>query len=405
MLKAIIDRILRGRHYWRTVSFDEIAELYVSRLITVFAINTINLFAAVYLHKLGYSIVFIALFYAAIYTFKIPFAFFAAKYAAYFGPKHGILLANILRIPSLVAFALVPVAGPYAVLAIALFGLFQQMSGCLYDICYYVNFSKVRSIEHTGREIGTMQQLEKIARVISPLVGGLIASTWSMEATIIATAILFAIGALPLFQTLEPVATRVPVRIAGFPWRPTMPSLASSVTVGVDFVASSIAWTLFIATVVFANTGENVYNVLGGLASLGVFVSILAAWIYGRLIDRRQGDVLLVSGVLANVVLHIIRPFVATPLGVVLTNVVNESATSAYTMPYMRVQFDVADSSGHRTAYFMFYEMIVSMAAALASVLLAMTSLWLGATVGFMVFFFVIALVEPIMLLSMRSAR
>lgn len=84
MLDRIISRIFRGRHYWRTVSFDEVAELYASRLITVFAINTINLFAAVYLYKLGYSLVFIALFYALFYAVRTPFSLVAAKYVAYF---------------------------------------------------------------------------------------------------------------------------------------------------------------------------------------------------------------------------------------------------------------------------------------------------------------------------------
>ena len=53
MLRNIFSRIFRARHYWRNVSFDEMAELYISRLITVFAINVVNLFAAVYLYKLG----------------------------------------------------------------------------------------------------------------------------------------------------------------------------------------------------------------------------------------------------------------------------------------------------------------------------------------------------------------
>ena len=56
MFQRIISRIFKSRHYWRTLSFDEVAELYTSRLVTVFAINVVNLFAAVYLYKLGYSI-------------------------------------------------------------------------------------------------------------------------------------------------------------------------------------------------------------------------------------------------------------------------------------------------------------------------------------------------------------
>ena len=83
MIGRIISRLLRRRHYWRSVSFDQIAELYTSRLITVFAANIVNLFAAVYLYKLGYSLIFITLFYAVWYLMKIPFSYLAAKYAAY----------------------------------------------------------------------------------------------------------------------------------------------------------------------------------------------------------------------------------------------------------------------------------------------------------------------------------
>ena len=55
MFRKLISFVFRRRHYWRSVSFDEIAELYTSRLITMFAINIVNLFAAVYLYKLGYD--------------------------------------------------------------------------------------------------------------------------------------------------------------------------------------------------------------------------------------------------------------------------------------------------------------------------------------------------------------
>ena len=147
MLNRIITLVLHRRHYWRSISFDDIAELYVSRLITVFAINIINLFAAVYLYKLDYSILFIAVFYGSLYLLKVPFAVIAAKYAAYFGPKHGILAANILRIPSMIAFAFVP---EYGLVPIIIFGVLQQMSSTLYDMCYMIDFSKVKHAIHAG---------------------------------------------------------------------------------------------------------------------------------------------------------------------------------------------------------------------------------------------------------------
>lgn len=405
MFERILSRIFRRRHYWRSVSFDEVAELYASRLITIFAANIVNLFAAVYLYKLGYSLIFITLFYAAWYTVKIPLSYVAARYAAYFGPKHGILLANLLRIPSLIAFALVSSAGDYALHAIILFGLFQQMSMTLYDLCYMIDFSKVKHTDHAGREIGMMQQVEKVARVMSPLVGGLIASLWAPEATIILASILFAVSAIPLFRTVEPTMTRMKLRFQGFPWRLATPSIVAESVVGFDFVASGMGWTLFMTLFVFGGLGGGIYVTLGGIASLGVLVSIVAAWTFGRIIDRHKGDVLLVVGTVTNSVLHLFRPYVQSPPAVIAVNVVNETATSAYAMPFMRVLFDVADTSGYRITYMMLVEMTLNLGAVLGCLVLAGALMIVDEQSAFMVLFFVAAAYELIMLLVSRAAR
>lgn len=41
-----------------------------------------------------------------------------------------------------------------------------------------------------------------------------------------------------------------------------------------------------------------------------VLVSMVAAWVFGRVIDKRKGDVLLVFGTVVNSILHVFRPFV-----------------------------------------------------------------------------------------------
>lgn len=405
MLQKIIGFVLRPRHYWRRVSFDEIAELYTAQLITVFAVNIINLFAAVYLYKLGYSLTFIALFYGVFYVLRILFAFFMARFVAYYGPKHGILLANLLRIPSLIAFGAVSFMGNDAIWAIAIFGFFQQLSAAAYDIAYNTDFSKVKHALHAGKEIGTMLMIEKIARVISPLAGGAIASLWSPQATIAIAALLFAVSALPLFATVEPTATRTRLGIAGFPWRLAMPSLVAKTVVGVDFVVSGMVWTLFITVSVFAGLSDSIYLALGGLASLGVLVSIVTAWAFGQLVDRRKGHLLLTFGILGNTVTHLFRPFISTPAGVMGVSIVNETVTSAYTLPFTRVTFDVADSSGFRITYLMFSEMMLAFGAALACGLLALglhlfTTYW-----GLASLFIFMAFYELIMLICRRAAQ
>ncbi|NCU37637.1 hypothetical protein EOL96_01045 [Candidatus Saccharibacteria bacterium] len=402
MLQRIIHRLFHKRHYWRIVSFDEIAELYTSRLLTVFAINIVNLFAAVYLYKLGYSIEFIVAVYGGFYLLKVPYSILAAKYAAHFGPKHGILLASIVRIPSLIAFALVPEFGVWAVLA---FGLFQQLSSALYDLCYLIDFSKVKNSLHAGKEIGTMQIIEKTAKVVSPLLGGIIASAYSPRVTIIVACVLFVISAWPLFRTIEPTLTRNKLRIAGVPWRLAIRSLVSETVVGFDFVTSGMAWTLFITIFIFASLGDGTYAALGGLASLGVLSSMAAAWVFGQIVDRHKGGLLLTVGVITNQIIHLFRPFISTTTGVMGINMVNETATSAYAMPFTRVMFDVADASGFRITYMMFIEMSVNFGAALACAVLLLGINLFGVQGGLTTLFFVAAIYESVLLLVRRLAK
>ncbi len=405
MFQRLISFVLRGRHYWRGVSFDEIAELYTSRLLTVFAINIVNLFAAVYLYRLGYSLAFIALFYGVFYVLRIPFALLMAKFVAYYGPKHGVLFASLLRILSLAAFAFVPVAGEYALLAIAAFGFFQQLSASAYEIAYTTDFSKVKHQAHAGKEIGTMQMIEKIAKVASPLAGGAIASAWSPQATIILAALLFVASVIPLFATAEPTTTRNRLRVSGFPWRLAAPSLVAQTVVGADFVVSGMVWTLFITVTIFTTLHDNIYVAIGGLASLGVLASVVAAWVFGRLVDKHRGGLLLTLGVIVNTITHGFRPFITTTPGVMGVSIVNESATSAYTLPLTRVLFDVADSSGFRITYLMYAEMCLAFGAALASLLLWLALQLLAPYYAFAALFVFGAVYELLLLGCRRAAR
>ncbi len=401
MFQAIIGMMFRPRHFWRTVSFDEIAELYASRLLTVFAQNVINLFAAVYLYKMGYSLQFIALYYAGIYAMKIPVAFLAGKVTAYFGPKHAVLYGNLMRIPSLICFALAESAGLPAVI---MFGVFQGISVVLYDIGYSTDFSKIHNARFAGKELGTMQLIEKIARVVSPLVGGMLAAFWSPEVVIILAAVLFSLAALPLFRTVEPTVVKAKMKISGFPWRLAWGSLVAQTAVGIDFVSSAVIWTLFITTIVFAFQDNSIYAALGALASMGVLVSIVASWGYGALIDRKKATLLVYVGAFGNALIHLFRPFVNAAPGVIATNIASETATSAYTISLMRIGFDIADTSGFRITYMTLVEMAINVGAALTCLLWAILIGFLGAEHAFSAMFLVAA-VGVLLLVFARSRR
>lgn len=351
MLQSFIHRLLVRRHFWRYATFDEISELYASRMMRIMAQSLISLFVALYLFQNGFSVLLIALVFAALFAFRTLLAYPAARLVAYYGPKHGILFGNLLYIPALIFFTQLPQMG---LPALILFGIFQALSTSIYDISYLVDFSKVKHIEHAGKEIGYMQIFDRLATSLSPVIGGLVAFLIAPEATMWLSALLFATASIPLFRTREPVRVNQRLHFRGFPWADAWRSLRGYTAVGLDFFTSNSVWVLFLAVTVFATSGNDIYLKIGALASVTVFTSFLAAYAFGKVIDWRHGGDLLRIATIANALVHVFRSFVTTPAGAAATNVANEIATTGYNMAYMRGIFDTADRSRYRIVYLMF---------------------------------------------------
>ena len=215
MVKNFIHIIFLRRHFWRYATFDEVAELYVSRMLRMAALYLISSFMSIYLYQTGYSVAQIAFLWCGLYMFKALASLPIARLVAWMGPKHSILISNILYIPAMIGFALVPQWG--VGLLIPTF-IMQGISAAMYGIAYNVDFSKVKSLTHAGKEIAYMNIFEKVTTGISPLIGGFIAYFWGPQVVIILAAILFALAATPLLRTGEPVRINQKLTFRGFPW-------------------------------------------------------------------------------------------------------------------------------------------------------------------------------------------
>jgi MFS family permease len=390
MIQQLIHRLFLRRHFWRHATFSEVAELYASRTLRMMAVNIASVLMSVYLYQTGYSLQFIAGYWAVYYFLKIFITFPAAKYISRFGPKHAILLSNLLYIPAMAIFTLIPT---YGILAIVLTGILQGVSATIYDLGYLVDFSKVKSAEHAGKEIAYMNILEKIAKGLSPLVGGLLAFAAGPEATMWVAAGLFAVAAVPLLQTAEPSKSRNGLVFRGFPWRMAWRSMVAETGVGFDVIASGTVWSLYVAIVILGVNGNEVYAQLGALLSVVMFVAIASSYAYGRLIDKRRGGELLLYSVVANALVHSTRPFVGTVGVVVGTNIANEVATTGYAMAFTRGIFDTADLSGFRITYLACVEVMANFGAMLAGILFLVCLTTFGDVDGMRYFFFAASII------------
>lgn len=385
MIKSFFYNILQRRHFWRFVTFNEIAELYASRTIRVVAMNIVSGFTSVYLYESGYSLSFIMIIWLGYYLLKVPLSFLSGYFVAQFGPKHGVLVSNLLYVPSMAALGLMPVIG---ITSIIMWGVFMAISASIYQLSYMVDFSKIKNVEHAGKELAFMNILEKISIGLSPIIGGFIALRFGLQTVIWLAAILFVFSALPLFRFIEPVRTHQRIKFSGFPWRATMSSIIAHTGIGFDFVTTGTVWNLFIVIVIFPGYGWDIYVKLGFLSSVTIITAIAASYAYGKLIDNRKGGNLLKISVVANALVHLSRPFVNNPGAIVGTNIANEAATTGYNMAFMRGVFDSADLSGHRILYLCISDSIANLGAAIACVVLLLCNISFGDTNSLKIFFF-----------------
>lgn len=369
MLRKIIYSLLERRHYWRYVSFSQVAELYASRTLRMMAVSMVSIFVAIYLYQNGYDLTFIMLYFAAYFLVKGVLALPSAYVIAKIGPKHATLMSNLLYVPALLILTLLPEYGMFSLVG---FGLFQAVSSAMYEMSYLVNFSKVRAEEFIGKEIGYMHMLERLAGGLSPVLGGFVAFLFGPQATLIVASILFAGAALPLLFTPEPVRLNQKITYHGLPWRKIYRGVRAELSIGVDLLVSGTSWSLFVALAIFGETTNSIYAKLGILASITIIAAIISAKAFGMIVDRKRGGELLRVGVVLNVMTHLCRPFVSTPLGAVLINASKEVATTGYAMPFTKGMFDMADNlPGYRIVYVSIMALTASVGAALAALIVA----------------------------------
>ncbi len=391
MLKKFLNRLLEPRHYWRTVGFSELSELYANRLLRLVAVNMVSGVIGIFMYQLGYAVWSIFAFFTLYFFIRAIWTIPSAYLIGRIGPKHASLISNVLCIPALIALTQLEHLG-WA--ALVFYGVIQSFCVTLYSISHHVNFSKIKHNDHAGKELGFMYIVEKVGSGLSPFVGGFIAFLFGPEATIWAASVVFLIAAGPLFLTPEPVMTHQKVIFRGLGIRRIWPQLVSTAGIGADSMASAAMWSLYIAIAIFGTSSNIVYAQIGGLMSVTFVASLLFSQIYGRIIDKSRGGYLLKYSVFANSSIHLIRPFISTPPGVILVNVVNEAATVGYSMPYLKGQYDMADNlPGYRIAYTALMETAISLGASLFGALATVTVLLVGDVRGIQLSYVLLAII------------
>lgn len=396
MIKSFIYRILEKRHFWRYATFGEIADLYAAQTLRMAAISLVSGFSSVYLYKQGYSVAFIMSFWAIYFLCKALISPISGYFISKAGTAVSTMVSNILYIPAVIALSLIPET---KLTGLIIYGACLTFSATLHELCYYVDFSRVKSVEHAGKEIGFMNILEKIVIALGPVVGGVVALKFNVQITMWLAGFMLILAGIPLFKLKNQSEKKHRFVWQGFPWRLALPSILAEMPMGFDIIASSTVWGLFVAIVLLPKAGNGIYAALGALSSVTVLMAIIFSSIFGKLIDGSKGGFLMRVGVGVNVVVHLSRIFVSTIAGALGINVVNEVASTALGMSFMRGMFDIADTSGYRIVYIVAMDVIKNLGSVVACAVMAACVVSVGIHNSFHVFYVITALVCATVLL------
>jgi len=383
MVRTLVYKALRHRHFWREIQFDELSELYANMLLRSLANNVLFVFVPFFLYQQGYSIQQLFLMYACFFGARVIGDVAGGYLVARIGPKHAQISSVFLQIVSAAQFLTVP---DYK-WSIVQLGAVWGFAASLYFIAHHVQFSKIKHTVHAGKELGYMNIMTQIGAFIGPLVGGLVGNYLNSKYIFLIAAGILIASLWPLFQSAEPVRINQQLHFRALPLRKIKRDLMSYGFLGVENTLCINLWPLYISIFVFTS---GVYVKLGILTSLSVAFAIFFSYFIGRTIDIRNARLILRTAAVLNACVYGVRPFVQSVTGVFAVNLANEGLTSSYRMPYTKGMYAAADDlPGLRIVYIVVMEVFCSVMKGLFWLLMAgLTLLFAPKTVifiGFMI--------------------
>lgn len=355
MLKKAIKKHIRRHHPWRTIKFDELAEIYISMTLRSFGFSAIGVFVPIYLYKSGVGLSSVLLFLFYFFALRLLVAPVAGRIVGRIGPKHGIAISNVLFI----AFLSTLLTYEYMHWPLIFLSFMYTMANGMFFVAYHTDFSKIKHASHGGKELGWLYIFERVGSALGPVVGGLLAGFFDPQVTILfAITIIFA-SLIPLFLTNEPVKVHQHITFKGFDWRSVTksdgPALGSFNIVNLTHAA---LWPLFIGVFVFT---DNTYEALGVIVGLSMLVSMISARLFGRLVDKKHGTALLKYGTWTTMLVNLSRIFAVSPASATIVSTLSEPTELASKMALVKAYYDESDShEGYRIVYIVTMEMVTS---------------------------------------------
>lgn len=256
-----------------------LSPLFVNATLRHLAVSLVGIFVPLYIFKITGSFGYVLAFFGLLSFFALLFDYPGAKLISRLGFRYSVVVGNLLLLLKIV-FLVFSAKNTAFLFLVALFG---GAATTPYWLSYHTIFSEDGKREAFGTEVGVMGILSRLAAVAGPLLGGLIITFWGFKALyLVALAIIF-LSSLPLFFMVHHPRQRAPSPTELFSYLKSGGGRRWFFGFWLRELESDVlgyAWPVFLFLVVGS------YEMVGGITSAALSVSLFLLFLGGKLADR-----------------------------------------------------------------------------------------------------------------------
>lgn len=349
------------------------------------AANLFSIFVPIYLLKTGYSVTWVCVYFCFYFLVRIFGDIASGLITARIGPKHTWILSHLSNIINLFCLLWLPhnawLFWPSAA--------FNALGTSFQHIPLHVDFSKIKHLEHNGKEQSYFMLLEKVGAAVGPMLGGYIAAQYGASLAIGLSIVIYVASLIPLLSTPEPVKIKQKIKFKNFPYKKVWRDIFTHSMQGIDTTVTAGMWPMFMALFIFQG---GVYEKVGFTSTLSIAVAIFMTYVFGKLIDNAHPLRTFRMTIALDSLVYVARIFTRSFLGVIGVNIANEVAYTGAYMAYNKGMYAAADDlPGYRIAYFTIMETVSEFVKGLMWLLLAVLSVLMPTKTALQVCFAVTA--------------
>jgi len=333
-MHTIVDHSIRHHHQLRPVR-----EIYWSVGINGLGLSLVSIFVPIYLYNLGYSLRSILLLFMLDFAVRIVLQPIGGRFVARYGPKHGFVVAVLATIICLVLLTSLP-NNPemlwWIPIASAVLNVFHFLAFMTY-------FARSYEEEKVSSQVSFMSQLIVTVTTIGPFIGGLIATAYGVQISLLVAVLLVAASIIPLLASSEPFK-RQQFSIRKLPWRQMRRDAVGSFGRAIDARSAKIVWPF----AVFLLVGS--YAEVGFITTIA-FVAIIAANQIASRAAKRRPRATMWAGSVTNSFVHLGKIMVDGSIGAIIVNFADGITNTFSMIPFQMTLYRHARSSNNTVSF------------------------------------------------------